>query len=727
MENDNVLQAALKKTGDSYELIKRLGGGEFSNVYHVRNKKTREEKALKVLDYHYLLQKLKKENPAESINKFNDIKRRFITETKLYEKIDQPNIVKIHDTGVVRAEDVDIEVPYFVMDYIKGLSLSDVIRNEAPMDVDKVMKMAHNVLDALTVIHKNHIIHRDLKPANIMIRQGSGEAVLIDFGIAKNILGSTKLTTTGTLLGSPTYMAPEQFADSSKVGPGIDIYSFGAVLFEMLTGTPPFHGNTFLELMNAHRRKPVPSACVKNPDLLRSIDLTLSRSMAKDPKKRYRSAEEFSHALKGAVEGIIPGSSHKYFVMLGVLLAVAAFLFFDPFAIVHRPKPVKPVPADSGKPADGDAAPLDGAVKTPPSVTDGQGTPNGDAPNGTKPETPEPPPDPEELFAQHMAAAKKHMDAEAFKRAEAALDKAKIIKETDETKTLTEKIKELREAKLESEKKNGTSEYANLKKNVNLLKYVKFKGKYPESEHLADLKKRLLETDKTLPPEKYWTPLNADGSPPIGKNNKGYYQMTFGPQHNSHLMIYIPARKIWIDKYEVSMQQVTRFVAREKINNPLSNSGKIYRKGAEYPAVMDYQSVLRYCRAYGFRLPTVQEWEYVAGKSRFTYPWGNEAPNQGDVFRGNYDSLDNIGERDGFDGTAPVASFQAFASPFGAVNMAGNVWEWVDGGVLKGGGVISDMTDLKITASFKGDESRKEGFRCVLTDSEGGSGNNDTM
>jgi len=272
LESDDVLNAILNKLENKYECIKHLGGGEFSIVYLIRHTASGKEHALKILDYQFLLQRLKKENAADSKNKFNKIKKRFITEAKLYEKIDHANIVKIHETGVITDQKENIEIPYFIMTYIKGSSLSVVLKNEAPLEMSRVLRLSRHVLNALETIHQNNIIHRDLKPANIMIEKETDKAVIIDFGIAKDIVDGTQLTTTGAFLGSPMYMAPEQFVDSSKVGPGIDIYSFGVVLFEMVTGEPPFKGTSFLEVMHAHRKKPVPSVRGKNPALPPAMD-----------------------------------------------------------------------------------------------------------------------------------------------------------------------------------------------------------------------------------------------------------------------------------------------------------------------------------------------------------------------------------------------------------------------------------------------------------------------
>jgi len=304
---DGVLKAAQKKLAKTYSFIRHLGGGEFSNVYLVKHLSTGQEHALKILDYHYLLQRLKKEDFQSAQIKFNEIKKRFITEAKLYKKIHHPNIVKIHDTGVISDETKGIEIPYMIMSYIRGFSLSDLLRKEAPFKMERALSITRDVLGALEAMHANNIIHRDIKPGNIMIKQETGEAVIIDFGIAKDIVGGTRLTTTGALLGSPMYMAPEQSMDSSNVGPYTDIYSYGAVLFEMLTGETPFQGSNFMEIMTAHRERPIPNAQKKNPHLSVQVTNILSTAMAKNHQDRFPKTLDFLDAFEKAItdSGII--------------------------------------------------------------------------------------------------------------------------------------------------------------------------------------------------------------------------------------------------------------------------------------------------------------------------------------------------------------------------------------------------------------------------------------
>ncbi len=687
MKVDSVLKAVLEELGGTYEYVNHLGGGEFSNVYLVRHTASGENYALKIMDYHYLIQRLKKEDLADSKSKFNEIKKRFVIEAKIYGKIEHRHIAKILDTGFITNDTNDIEIPFIVMNYIKGSSLADVLKKEAPFEVNRALDIAGSLLSVIDVIHQHNIIHRDIKPANIMIEEETGEAIIIDFGIAKDIVGGTRLTTTGAFLGSPVYMAPEQFTDSSKVGPEIDTYAFGVVLFEMLTGELPYKGNNFMEIMNAHREKPVPNVRDVNPALPVGIEDILFKAMAKNPGYRYQNAQEFLKDLHDVGKKKIRVSRRQktrfaYIFYLFVAVVAILLIILNPFGAQNVEKKTTPMQDRNvqAKIIKEDAK--EKAVET-----------------GQKTQLVIP----EKEYIKNIQAAKKYIEKEDFSAAEDALGKARVIKDNEEIKQLYITIAE---KKNEYEKKNGENLYNNIKGNVDLKKYLEYAAQYPESRFLSDLKDSLKKTDGNLPPEKYW-------QEPLQLNSKGYYEVAFGDAGSGHRMIYIPAKNIWIDKYEVSNLQFNRYLKEANIKKAAGTGSKYVLEADEYPAAASYDEAEKYCRRYGFRLPTAEEWQYTAGKGTYTYPWGNELPDSAGICRANFDSLDGAVEKDGFSGTAPVKSFAQFSSPFDAVNMAGNVWEWVQGMILKGGGFFSSMEDLGIEKTVSGRENDREGFRCV--------------
>lgn len=752
---DGVFKAAQKKLGKTYQFIRHLGGGEFSNVYLVKHKDTGQEHALKILDYHYLLQRLKKEDFQSAQVKFNEIKKRFITEAKLYKKIHHANIVKIHDTGVFADESKGIEIPYMIMSYIKGSSLSDLLRKEAPFEMNRTLEISRDVLGALEAMHKNNIIHRDIKPGNIMIKEETGEAVIIDFGIAKDIVGGTRLTTTGALLGSPMYMAPEQSINSSNVGPYTDIYSFGAVLFEMLTGTTPFRGSNFMEIVTAHRECPVPDVREKNPHLSVKLADILSRAMAKNPDDRYQRTKYLLNALEQALmEPMIPiapeeksGRWLKKYIYLFIfaIVAVAMALLLNPFSIDkkkeqdHGPSQTQPKikgtiktgkstgPTVSDQVSDmkagfeslkeflnGNASKKEKLGKCQTFLNEYQGLQaagNSEvqsmaAETGKRMEQLKTELETDTRYLQSIDAVNRYIEKNQYDNAQVMLNKAREIKDTDEIKQLSQI---LAEKKRQYEEKNGESVYNSIKNKINLAQFLEFKEKYPDSTHLGELIEKLKKADSHLPPEKYWSLL-------LKKNKKGYYEFKFSQELNNHRMIFVPGKQIWIDKYEVSNRQFREFLGKEKKEAPPAADSKFFHQGDEYPAVVSYEDAERYCQHYGFRLPTIDEWEYAAGKEKmYTYPWGNELPGGEKIWRANFDSLGENGEeeKDTFEGTAPVKSFENFSSPFGVVNMAGNVWEWVQGRILKGGSFLSAGEDLMIKNSIAGRSNETQGFRCV--------------
>lgn len=735
MKVDSVLEAVLEKLGGIYQHVKHLGGGEFSNVYLVKHTISGVNYALKIMDYHYLIQKLQKlsnKDLVNSKNKFNEIKKRFDSEAKMYGKINHRHIVKILETGFVLYESNDIEIPYMIMNYINGESLAEVLRKEAPFEMNRTLGIAKNLLSVIDVIHQHHIIHRDIKPANIMIEKESGEAILIDFGIAKDIVGGTRLTNTGEFLGSPGYMAPEQFMDSSKVGPAIDIYAFGVVLYEMLAGEPPYKGNSFAEIMSAHREKPIPNVRDANPALPVGMEDILFKAMAKNPDYRYKNAKEFLKDLQDVVRKkrrISRRQKYKmaYVFYLFIALVIFVLIFLKPFGRHSDISTNKSIVSNTGgKTGNADKiipslneikADFDNLkkflesgslnnnekIKACRQFLDKYGSMKSAKDKMIEIEQWLKGINANEEYAKLIAIAKKFIEKEDFSAAEDTLKKARAIKDNEEITLISAVIVEKKNL---FEKKNGNIDYNTVKEKIDIKKYLEFKAKYPGSKYLIDLQKRLKNKDVNLPPEKYWQTT-------IQQNQKGYYETTFGPECNDHRMIYIPGKSIWIDKYEVSNLQFKRFFNGMKIKAAGEKDSKYIHGGDEYPAMSSYEEAEKYCRKYGFRLPTAQEWQYVAGKGVNDYPWGDELPDDGGIYRANFESMEGSTEKDGFSGTAPVKSFEKFNSPFGSVNMAGNVWEWVQGRILKGGGFFSAKEDLPIEKSVGGRENDREGFRCV--------------
>ncbi|MCP4214787.1 MAG: protein kinase [bacterium] len=734
MERDKVLKAVQKKLGKKYGYVKQLQGGGFSNVYLIRHTLFNEDHVLKIMDFHYLYRKLEKENFRTADHEFDNIRQRFINEAKVYKKLDHPNIVKIFDidTVSIRHKRKDIEIPFLIMQYVKGYTLKRIVETGEPLKFKRALGIVKDILAALDFIHRNNIIHRDIKPDNIMIVEESGHAVLIDFGLAKDKLNEVKLTSGTVTMGTPAYMSPEQCTDSSSVTSQTDIYSLGVVFFEMLTGDTPFGGKNTLAMINGHIRKSIPDISKRNPALPRSMKPIMLKAMAKKPEKRYASPSEFLEALRelenqydrGRISikryrssssllhrgaGVIK-RNFKY-ILWGLSIGLVIVLVFLGLFWERMQSP------DSyTKQADSTAA--TGSQKPGEPETSRFHYAAFILESAEKEFLPM-----VQLFknnyltySSNLQAAQELLERGSLTKATEALEKAKLIFDSEEVRLLAEAILGKR-----ADRYHGETDFQALKDAVSLNKYLEFRERYPKSKYIDQLRELLKSADKKLPPAKYWdlpsptapgtisngTPLPGSSKPDGGhlnKNKKGYYEYVFGEKHNRHRMVYIPTKKIWIDKYEVSWSQYRKFSAGT------SNGRNTYiNKGNSYPAVVGYREAVNYCRAHGFRLPKVKEWEYAAGLGKLTYPWGNyPGPGQKGIWRANFESL-----KDGYEGTAPVNSFANYCSPFGAVNMAGNVKEWVQNRLLKGGGFFSEEEDLMIIKNINGGQKDKEGFRCV--------------
>lgn len=253
-------------------------------------------------------------------------------------------------------------------------------------------------------------------------------------------------------------------------------------------------------------------------------------------------------------------------------------------------------------------------------------------------------------------------------------------------------------------------EMKKLAKGVDLLNsvfsaddYLNYRATHPGSPILGDLKEKLYKNYPILPPEFY-----LDMASRIKKNSQDYFEIEF---KNSHTMIYVPELKLFVDKYEVSNYQYLKFADennKEITSIHFSTLEGYPRCCEDYPAIVSFDEAEAYCRANNLRLPTEGEWEIIAGKGKeIKYSWGDMEIDSLNEFRGNFESI-----KDGYIEVAPVKSFEDYPSPFGAVNIMGNVSEWVKGNVCKGGGYFSEKE--KLTFEYRSKNCIRVGFRCVM-------------
>jgi len=275
---------------DRYLIEEHLGTGGMGAVYRARHASIGQSVCIKVL--------------KDSVASDPNVAQRFLREAQLAAATGSPHIVKVHDFATT-----DDGRPFIVMEHLEGKDLEVTLREEGKLPLDRALSIAHQILEAVGAAHDKSILHRDLKPANVFLVRGPGDSdfvKLLDFGIGK-VMGDApaeQLTRTGVLMGTPFYMAPEQFAGAKDVGPRGDLYSVAVLLYEMLSGQLPHDGATLTELLtHITSERPAPLSALE-PGLPIGIVSAIERGLAKDPDGRYSSAVEMAAALRRGEAGL---------------------------------------------------------------------------------------------------------------------------------------------------------------------------------------------------------------------------------------------------------------------------------------------------------------------------------------------------------------------------------------------------------------------------------------
>lgn len=288
--SDNLTEPLLGQMVGSYRIAALLGVGGMGRVYKGVHPQIGSRVAIKVLSMECA------HHPA--------LVQRFFAEARSVNVIRHESIVNIVDLSTLSDGR-----PYIVMEYLDGQSLSEVIQERSPLPVGGVLSLMFEVLDALAAAHQAGIVHRDLKPDNIFVT-AQGRPKVLDFGIAKlrpELGAGSDATRTGSILGTPHYMSPEQ-AQGLHIDHRSDIYALGIILFELLTGSRPFEAPTLYSLLDMHVKQPPPPPTSVRQDLLPMFDQVVFRALAKRPEQRYQSAAEMKQALELAAQSIPPGS-----------------------------------------------------------------------------------------------------------------------------------------------------------------------------------------------------------------------------------------------------------------------------------------------------------------------------------------------------------------------------------------------------------------------------------
>ncbi|MHB1054535.1 MAG: Stk1 family PASTA domain-containing Ser/Thr kinase [Thermoleophilia bacterium] len=321
------------KFDNRYEIIKRLGSGGMADVYLARDSHLGRDVAIKVLYKRYA-------NDDEFVARFRQ-------EAQSAAGLNHPHIVSIFDRG-------EAEGSYYIaMEYLEGRSLKAVISEKGRLTEAETIDIAEQILQALQFAHEHHVIHRDIKPHNIVISD-RGRVKVTDFGIARAGSASS-MTETGSIIGTAQYLSPEQ-AKGRVVEQGSDLYSLGVVMYEMLTGRVPFEGENPVAIALMHLSdQPVPPQALV-PELSENLNAVVMRALAKDPRDRYASAEEFLADLARCRQDlpvIVPApwvDSEKTSVIPAAMAGMAAIdNESGRTAVQPRPGPRSEPPAGSKK------------------------------------------------------------------------------------------------------------------------------------------------------------------------------------------------------------------------------------------------------------------------------------------------------------------------------------------------------------------------------------------
>jgi len=268
-----------------YRIVRILGKGGMGRIYRAEQIPLGRTVVIKVLSLRFAVE----EDPG--------FKDRFYLEAAVLAKLKHPNTVTVFDYGMA-----DDETLYMVMEYVEGRTLAQVLRLEGPLPPARALRIGYEIARSLDEAHQNGIVHRDLKPSNVMVAPSDeGESVkVLDFGIVKVLedTGIDTITRPDRMVGSPRYMAPEQIR-KGEIDGRTDLYALGVMLYEMVTGHPPFKGKTSVKTLMAHVQDPVPPMASKtDKSIPLPVEQLVLRCLQKKPENRFPDTAAFKRAVR---------------------------------------------------------------------------------------------------------------------------------------------------------------------------------------------------------------------------------------------------------------------------------------------------------------------------------------------------------------------------------------------------------------------------------------------
>jgi len=279
MMNGDMIGRILKSR---YKLIDERGRGSFATVYVARDTENNHIYAVKVMHI--------------ELSNDGDLLARFQREAHIHMNLSDPHVVRIVDYGN------DNSMHFIVMEYIDGQNLKYHMITHGPMEPLRALNYTRQIAEGLETAYKQGVVHRDIKPQNILIN-GKDVVKIVDFGLARS-RETVTLTQSNVFMGTAYYISPEQAESGRSADTRSDLYSVATVLFEMLTGSPPFEGDTAVDIVIKHMNEKVPSICRIRPDLPMDMDIFMQKAMAKSPADRYQTPQEFIAALEQLQERI---------------------------------------------------------------------------------------------------------------------------------------------------------------------------------------------------------------------------------------------------------------------------------------------------------------------------------------------------------------------------------------------------------------------------------------